>query len=195
MARIIPNKLAIEKANKEFFKRYPSRKDKPLTQSDQDAKLRAEWLSLFKSYQGKTAKVSPKLNNSTALQSRCSVKNPKELSIFVYLYKARADGFGHIGMVLKQKDGSYIRYSQAPKHFARGSEIVGIPTKYLNKIQIAVNQYISSEDNYYNIITNNCADFVNDSINAADDINVSDETKPIDYYVNLVKKYKGCQIQ
>ena len=55
-----------------------------------------------------------------------------------------------------------------PNAFAGGSSIIGIPTKHLKKIQAAVNAYIGSENNYYHIVTNNCADFVNDTINAAD---------------------------
>jgi len=67
-------------------------------------------------------------------------------------------------------------------NFAGGSRITDISTKYGQKFQTAVNVYINSEDNYYNLITNNCADFVNDTINAADDVDISDKTISVVYY-------------
>lgn len=82
-----------------------------------------------------------------------------------------------------------------PKAFAGDSSINAIPTKYVQKIQKAVDTYIKSDGNYYNLVTNNCADFVNDTINAADDIDISDRTIPVDYYKQLVEKYKGCEIK
>jgi hypothetical protein len=67
---------------------------------------------------------------------------------------------------------------------APGSKMVRIPTAYPDSIQKAVNQYIADKTHYH-VVTNNCADFVNDTINAASDINVSDRTKPLDYYKQL----------
>ena len=75
--------------------------------------------------------------------------------------------------------------STPPKSLAPGSKMVQIPTLYPDSIQQAVNQYIA-DNTYYHVITNNCADFVNDTINAASDVSVSDRTKPIDYYAQLI---------
>jgi hypothetical protein len=152
--------------------------------------------------------------------------NGANSKVYVYLYVAAADGHGHVGLILEQKDGSYIRYSQAAenpnlqgweryqyltwlqkvnvrtkkfskatpiKSLAPGSKMVQIPTNYPESIQKAVNQYIKDES-FYHVVTNNCADFVNDTINAASDVSVSDYTKPIDYYANLSSKYTNCVI-
>ena len=229
MPRIIPNKAAIDKANEEFFRLHPERKNRPLTATKEDAKLRIEWLKLFQKYGGKVEQRKPgPVSPGAKLTNVCQSRAPDSFSVYVYVYKAAADGHGHVGMVLKQKNGSYIRYSQAaenpnlqgwdrweyllpaqkvkvrtrifpkntnPKSFAGGSSIIGIPTKHLEKIQNAVNAYIRSDNNYYHVVTNNCADFVNDTINAADDIDISDKTIPVDYYNQLAAKYKGCEVR
>lgn len=229
MPRIIPNKAVIEKANEEFYKRHPERKNVPLSTKPEDAKLREEWLLLFKKYGGKVEQRKPVPTAPTAkLHQLCKASRPDGFNVYVYVYKAAADGHGHVGLVLKQKDGAYIRYSQAaanpnlqgldrweylvpaqkvnvrirrfprntrPTEFAGGSNIIGIPTKHLGKIQIAVNKYIKDENNYYHLITNNCADFVNDTINVADDVSIDDKTIPVDYYNQLTIKYKGCEIR
>jgi len=41
-----------------------------------------------------------------------SVKKP--LEVYVYIVEMRGgDPFGHVGLILQQKNGTYIRYSQA----------------------------------------------------------------------------------
>ena len=58
-----------------------------------------------------------------------------------------------------------------PQRLAVGSKMVSIP-----------------------IITNNCADFVNDAINVAQDIDISDKTIPAKYYSELIIKFPGCVV-
>lgn len=71
--------------------------------------------------------------------------------------------------------------------------MIRIPTKYTDSIQQAANEYIA-DNSYYHLVTNNCADFVNDTINAANDVDVSDKTIPTDYFMQLKVKYPGCVI-
>lgn len=222
MAKIKLNKEAFQKTNAEFYKRHPERKNRPLTQNASDAKLRQEWLTIYKKHAGDGA-VKNASKIPTAPTCGANGKNKK---VYVYLYVAAGDGHGHVGLILEQKDGSYIRYSQAAenanlqgwdryeyfawmqkvvvrikkfskttplKSIAPGSKMIQVPTNYPESIQKAVNQYIADES-YYHVVTNNCADFVNDTINAASDVNVSDHTKPIDYYSNLLSKFSNCTV-
>jgi len=69
-----------------------------------------------------------------------------------------------------------------------GAQMVMIPTEHNDQVQKAINDYIEA-DWPYNVITNNCADFVNDVANAAEDINLSDRTIPNKYFDQLLKKY------
>ena len=69
-----------------------------------------------------------------------------------------------------------------------GAELVKIPTTQNDKVQKAIDDYIKA-DWPYNVVTNNCADFVNDVSNEADDINLWDKTIPNDYFDQLLKKH------
>ncbi len=42
--------------------------------------------------------------------------------------------------------------------------------------------------------TNNCADVVDDTINAAGDVDVNDKTIPIDYHTQLFSKFPDCAV-
>lgn len=74
------------------------------------------------------------------------------------------------------------------------SRIIRIPTKHPEKIQEFVNEYIKQKPKYH-IITNNCADFVNDAINSASDVDVSDATRPNDYLENLLEEFPSCELK
>jgi hypothetical protein len=221
------NKQAVEKADNEFYRRHPEKIDKPLSENPKDAKYRIEWLQLYKQFGGRIREPVRSTKNKTSRQAVCVDKgDDKHLKVYVYLYQTRGDGHGHVGMVIEQKSGEFIRYSQAaenpnlqgweirkylincikvkvrtktfskhtnPSGFAKGAKIIRIPTKYPEKIQKAVNEYIA-EKGCYNLVTNNCADFVNDTINAADDVSVWDKTIPNSYYQQLEVKYPNCAI-
>ena len=108
-------------------------------------------------------------------------------------------------------DGSYTRYSQGARntkasvkdlllwkqdavvHVKKisslpGGEIVKIPTENNDQIQKAIDKYIKDNDKYH-LIGNNCADFVNDNLNAADDVSLPDRTIPNDYMDMLIEEY------
>lgn len=53
---------------------------------------------------------------------------------------------------------------------------------------------IFTDETNYHVVTNNYAEFVTDTINAAKGVSVSDYTKPIEYYANLSSKYTKCVI-
>lgn len=222
MAKVQLKKEAFKKTNEEFYKLRPERKNRPLTNTTEDANLRAIWIKIYKKQVGQSAIKDQHKISSVAV---CNV-NTKKKTVYVYLYVTGAGGHGHAGLILEQNDGSYIRYSQAaenanlqgwdryeyfawiqkvvvrirrfPKNtatnlLAPGSKMIQIPTIYPDSIQKAVDQYIADKT-YYHVVTNNCADFVNDSINAANDVDVSDKTKPVDYYAHLKFKFPGCGI-
>jgi hypothetical protein len=107
MARVKLNKEAVEKTNAEFFKRHPEKKNRPLTNNASDAKLRNEWLEIYKKYAGKNA---VKKSSIIPTAPMCG-SNGANSKVYVYLYVAAADGHGHVGLILEQKDGAYIRYS------------------------------------------------------------------------------------
>ena len=149
----------------------------------------------------------------------------KPLAVYVYIVEmAGGDPYGHVGLIVQQPDGSYVRYSQAAansklhgikrleyftwlqevnvrkhsfpkgtgvKTLASGGRIIRIPTEHPDQVQQAVNAYIA-ERSHYHVITNNCADFVNDVLNAAEDISVSDHTLPKVYFDELVNLYPDC---
>lgn len=135
------------------------------------------------------------------------------LDFWVYNYPEAGRGYGHIGIIMPNDDGTYTRYSQGaddpdapwyelimPLHDAvvnirkmsspcmAGAKMVKIQTKYNDQVQKAIQDYIEA-DWPYNAITNNCADFVNDVANAAEDINLSDKTIPNQYFDQLLKQY------
>lgn len=222
MTKLKLTKEAVQTTNSEFYKLHPERKNRPLTNGAVDAKLRAEWLALYKKEIG-----SNSIKETTKILSApvCGISG-NERKVYVYVYVAAAGGHGHVGLIIEQKNGSYIRYSQAAenpnlqgwdrheylmwlqkvvvrktvfpkftklKNLAPGSKIVRIPTKYPDSIQKAVDDYIADET-HYNLVTNNCADFVNDTINAASDVNVSDKTIPTEYYSQLTVKFPDCEV-
>lgn len=211
---------AVQKANEEFYLLHPDRKNRPLTQSPDDSTLRSEWLKIYSKHAGKSAIKTPKKISSAPA---CPLNKEKK-AVYVYLYVTGAGGYGHVGLIIEQEDGTYVRYSQAAENpnlhgwdryeylawlqkvvvrtrrfpksapiqrLAPGSKMVRIPTAYPDSIQKAVNQYIADKTHYH-VVTNNCADFVNDTINAASDVDVSDRTKPIDYYKQLIFRFPNC---
>lgn len=215
-------KQAVEKADKDFYRRYPWKVGKPLKANPEDVKYRMEWLRLYKKHGGIILESNRPTKNKTSRDVVYVAKEyDKYLKVYAYLYKTRGDGHGHVGMIIEQKSGEFIRYSQAAenpnlqgwerrkyifncikvkvrirtfskhtntKNIAKGAEIIRILTKYPKKIQKAVNDYIA-EKGCYNLITNNCADFVNDTINAADDVSIWDKTIPNEYFEQLKSKY------
>lgn len=220
MPRVEFRKGAVQKANEEFYLLHPDRKNRPLTQGPGDSELRSEWLKIYSKHAGKSAIKTPK---KIPTAPTCPLNKEKK-EVYVYLYVAGAGGHGHVGLIIEQKNGIYIRYSQAAENpnlhgwdryeyltwlqkvvvrtrifpkltpiqsLAPGSKMVRIPTAYPDSIQKAVNQYIADKTHYH-VVTNNCADFVNDTINAASDVDVSDRTKPIDYYKQLILKFPNC---
>jgi uncharacterized protein RhaS with RHS repeats len=139
--------------------------------------------------------------------------DPFGLDVWVYNYRTGGRGHGHVGLIMPNNDGTYTRYSQGaddpgapawqlalwmrdaevhkkniPSLDMPGAELVMIPTKHNDQIQEAIDQYIKDNDKYH-VVGNNCADFVNDSVNAADDINLPDRTIPNSYMDTLLKKY------
>jgi RHS repeat-associated protein len=145
--------------------------------------------------------------------------DPFGLDVWVYDYRAAGSGYGHVGLIMPNDNGTYIRYSQGadnpnappwqliiPLHKAvvttknlpdlnmPGAEIVMLPTKHNSQIQEAIDAYIRA-DWPYNVVTNNCADFVNDSLNAADDLNLFDRTIPNSYFDMILKKYGPYKIK
>jgi len=147
------------------------------------------------------------------LSNPISCIDPLGLDFWVYNYPEKGRGYGHTGMIMPNDDGTYTRYSQGaddpnapwyelvvPLHDVvvhkkemsspcmPGAQMVMIPTEHNDQVQKAINDYIEA-DWPYNVITNNCADFVNDVANAAEDINLSDRTIPNKYFDQLLKKY------
>ena len=221
------NERAVKQADEVFYKKHPELKGRPLTSSKLDAHLRAEWLELYGRFGGKViGRLKPGSRKTTLAKCVTSGKVIEE--VYVYIVEmAGGDPYGHVGLVLQQKNGSYIRYSQAARNpnlqgwnkweyvtwwqevdvrqrifpkgtsvktLASGGKIIRIPTEHPDQIQNAVNKYISDKSNYH-VITNNCADFVNDVLNSADDVSVWDATIPKDYFEKLERQYPDCVIK
>jgi uncharacterized protein RhaS with RHS repeats len=154
-----------------------------------------------------------------ALNNPINLIDPFGLDVWVYDYRSAGSGYGHVGLIMPNDDGTYTRYSQGadnpnappwelivPLHDAvvnkknipnlnmPGAELVRIPTENNEQIQKAIDDYIKA-DWPYNVVTNNCADFVNDSLNAADDVNLPDRTKPNSYFDMLLKKYGPYKVK
>jgi hypothetical protein len=79
------------------------------------------------------------------------------------------------------------------KTIIKGASIIRIPTKHADKVQKAVTDYIEAKSSYH-VITNNCADFVNDALNAADDVSIPDATIPTTYFAKLTELFPGNMI-
>jgi hypothetical protein len=222
------NSFAIDAAEKAFRKAHPELKGRQLTMDPSDAELRAEWLKLYTQYNGQ---VTPRPEKSGKARDENSCKNLPRGALEVYIYEPKRkpdDWHGHIGLVLQQKDGSYIRYSMQavnpnlqgadqvqyliwwqqtvvkkqrfakgtrPKLFgSSGSDVVRIPTTDAAKIQAAVDEYIKDKPHYH-VITNNCADFVNDCVNEAKDVSLWDHTLPKTYFQAVTRTYPDCVIK
>jgi hypothetical protein len=80
------------------------------------------------------------------------------------------------------------------RRMASGGRIIRIPTQHPNQVQRAVDAYIADRSHYH-VITNNCAEFVNDALNKAEDISIPDKIEPKDYFAELTKLYPDCVVQ
>ena len=223
-----PNRFADEAADKEFRQAHKELNGRALTDGPEDAKLRTEWLELFKKFNGQVKpRVEPK--GSKPDSSSCKTLPRGTLEVYVYVPKMKPDDWhGHVGMVLQQPNGSYIRYSMqavnpnlqgadqiqylvwwqqtivkkkpfprgaSPKWFGGGgAKVIRIPTVNAKQVQAAVDEYIKDKSQYH-AITNNCADFVNDCLNEADDISLWDHTLPIDYFRELERDFPDCVVK
>ena len=107
------NKTAAKCADQQFYSRHPDRKSKPLTSSSTDAQLRAEWIEAYNRCGGKTVPRVPSGARKTTLAA--CMKGPRKLAeVYVYIVEmAGGDPYGHVGLIVQQSDGSYVRYSQA----------------------------------------------------------------------------------
>ncbi len=139
--------------------------------------------------------------------------NPEGLDVWVYNYRTAGRGYGHGGLIMPNSNGAYTLYSMGavnPKapgyelclcmedvkvHTKKmtslkmpGAEMVKIPTKHNDQIQKAIDDYMKEKHSYHPVFEN-CADFVNDALNAADDLDLPDKTKPNDYMDMLLNKY------
>lgn len=222
-----PNRSAVDAAEKAFRKAHPELNGRALTAAPEDAKLREEWLALYKKFNGKVKPRVPPSGNSSSPSCRNIPRGT--LEVYVYIPQMKPDDWhGHVGLVMQQRDGAYVRYSMQalnpnlqgadqiqylvwwqqtivkkktfprgtpPRKFgSSGSSILRIPTTNAKQIQEAVDQYIKDKSSYH-VITNNCADFVNDCLNAADDVSVRDDTLPIDYFRDLKRQFPDCVIK
>jgi hypothetical protein len=217
------DKNAATLADDEFYRKHPDRKSKPLTFSLADTRLRREWLEIYKSHGGKVRlQVPVGAGSRKTTLAECMKSEKKHREVYVYVVHMKSpDPWGHAGLIVQQKDGTYIRYSQRAansnlhgfdrwKYFtwqlevvvgqrkgkdavalAAGGKIIRIPTEHPDDVQTAVDNYIRDKSHYH-LITNNCADFVNDVLNQAPDISIPDDTVPTDYFTELEKLYPDC---
>lgn len=143
--------------------------------------------------------------------------------VWVYYYNDGARGFGHIGMIVEKKNGSKVRYSQGAinprtmcvkivifrqvakvevQHYppftsvdfiVPNARLLKIPTAFPEKIEQAVEGYIARNKPYHSF-TNNCACFIANSLNAADDVKIQKRFLPCSFYKE-VKKFLSRQFQ
>jgi hypothetical protein len=186
------NAGAANRADEEFYRRHPDRKSRPLT-SPHDTHLINEWLELYRRYGGNVqlrARVNARSGITTV--GACMQPDKKFLEVYVYLVEmSGGDPWGHVGLILQQKDGTYVRYSQAAKNsnlhgldrlqyvvemqpalvrrhpgksvkdLSAGGKVIRIPTEHPEQVQKAVDKYIAHES-HYSVIRNDCAEFVNE---------------------------------
>lgn len=227
MPRVHLNKAAAAQADEAFHAKHPELKGRALTDQPKDARLRAQWLALYQGFGGRVLPRRRPSGRKTSL-SACLKSDLSFREVYVYLTEmAGGDPYGHVGMVVQQKDGSYVRYSQAarnpnlhgwdrweyfswwqrvevrkktfskntkPSQFVPGAKVIRIPTTKPEQVQAAVDQYITDATSYH-VITNNCADFVNDVLNTVEDVSVWDKTVPKDYFQGLKETYPDCLIK
>jgi hypothetical protein len=222
------NTAAAKLADQEFYRRHPERKSKPLTSSPSDAQLGNEWLELYKRYGGNVQLRAPVIAGSrkTTL-SVCMKSDKKFLGVYVYIVEMKGgDPYGHVGLILQRKDGTYMRYSQAAANsnlhgfdrwqylpivsqqvavvrqhrgtsvmvLSAGGRAIRIPTEHPEQVQSAVDRYITHKS-YYNVVTNDCAEFVNHVLNEAQDIKISGSPYPKHYFSELEKLYPDCAVR
>jgi hypothetical protein len=222
------NEAARKLADEEFYRIHPDRKSKPLTSSRHDAHLVDQWVELYKRHGGKVQLRVPVVAGAgkTTLAA-CMKSDKKPLEVYVYLVEMTGgDPFGHVGLILQQKDGTYMRYSQAAanpnlhgfdrwqylpmvsqqeavvrqhrgkcvKALSVGGRVIRIPTEYPDQVQRAVDGYIADKS-HYNIITNDCAEFVSHVLNQAKDISVVGAPLPKVYFHHLENLYPDCVVK
>ena len=218
---------AAKLADEDFYRKHPDRKLKPLTTSLTDGQLRHEWLEMYKRHGGKVRPQVPVVAGKRTTLAACMNSQMKPLEVYVYIVEMRGgDPWGHAGLIVQQKNGTYIRYSQAAanpnlqgwerwQYFAwqqevvvrqhrgtnvralsAGGRLIRIPTEHPDQVQRGVNNYITDRS-HYNLITNNCAEFVNEVLNQADDIWIPDIPGcqlPKAYFWELQKLYPDCVV-
>lgn len=220
------NESATKMADQEFYRKHPDRKTRPLSASPHDAPLRDEWLQLYVRYGGRVQTSLPVVAGSrkTTLAA-CMKSDRKYLEVYVYIVEMRGgDPYGHVGLILQQRDGTFMRYSQAAANpnlhgvdrwqyflsqqeavvrqhhgtsamtLSAGGHLVRIPTEHPDQVQMAVNSYMADKT-HYNVLTNNCAEFVNHVLNQAQDISVGTALVPKEYFTELQRLYPDCVLQ
>ena len=70
------------------------------------------------------------------------------------------------------------------------AELAFIKTDYNDLIREHINKYIEASAKYHPI-TNNCVDFITDTANEADDVDLENYTVPNDFFDELLKQLGG----
>jgi hypothetical protein len=90
--------------------------------------------------------------------------------------------------VVRQHRGTSVMVLSA------GGRAIRIPTEHPEQVQSAVDRYITHKS-YYNVVTNDCAEFVNHVLNEAQDIKISGSPYPKHYFSELEKLYPDCAVR
>ena len=112
-------------------------------------------------------------------------------------HESQLAGMGPVGVLGLVAEGRCTEKDVSQKHhgaFQYFTQAYIMTAGGPEQIQKAVNQYIADKTSYH-VFTNNCADFVNDTLNAAEDVSVWDKTEPKDYFQGLIDTYPDCLIQ
>jgi hypothetical protein len=219
------DEAARKRADEEFYRIHPDRESKPLTSSHHDAHLVDQWVELFKRHGGNVQPRVPVVAGAGKTTLAACMKSDKKL-LEVYVYLTTGDRYGHVGLILQQKDGTYMRYSQqaanpnlqgshrwqylpivsqqeavvrqhrgkSVKALSVGGRVIRIPTEYPDQVQTAVDNYIANKS-YYNLVTNDCAEFVSHALNQAQDISVVGAPLPRVYFHQLENLYPDCVVK